>query len=160
VQDQPEQMTKSLTPMPAIRPLTAADRQVWTPLWRAYLAFYETELPEAVHATSFARMTDPLVSDYHGMLAWDGDRAVGLVHYIFHRHGWRIEPVTYLQDLYAVPEARGQGVGRALIEAVYAAADAAGAPSVYWMTQEFNTEARRLYDRVGTLTPFVKYQRP
>jgi GNAT superfamily N-acetyltransferase len=68
--------------------------------------------------------------------------------------------VTYLQDLYAVPEARGQGVGRALIKAVYAAADAAGAPSVYWMTQEFNTEARRLYDRVGTLTPFVKYQRP
>ena len=59
----------------------------------------------------------------------------------------------------ADPSVRGQGVGRALIEAVYAAADAAGCPSVYWMTQEFNAEARKLYDRIATLTPFIKYQR-
>ncbi len=55
---------------------------------------------------------------------------------------------------------RGQGIGRALIEAVYAAADAAGKPSVYWMTQEFNYPGRMLYDRVGVKTPFIKYSRP
>ena len=84
---------------------------------------------------------------------------MGLVHYIFHSHGWRLEQVTYLQDLYVAPEARGTGAGRALIEAVYAAADAAGAPNVYWLTQGSNTTARLLYDRVGRLTPFVKYVR-
>ena len=55
---------------------------------------------------------------------------------------------------------RGKGIGRALIEAVYAAADAHGAATVYWMTQDFNATARQLYDRIATLTPFIKYQRP
>jgi GNAT superfamily N-acetyltransferase len=54
---------------------------------------------------------------------------------------------------------RGTGAGRALIEAVYAAGDAAGCPTVYWMTQDFNAAGRRLYDRVAKLTPFIKYQR-
>ncbi len=54
---------------------------------------------------------------------------------------------------------RGKGIGRALIEAVYAAADKAGCPKVYWLTQDFNTAGRQLYDRIGTLTPFIKYSR-
>ena len=70
-----------------------------------------------------------------------------------------MENVCYLQDLYADPELRGRGIGRALIEAVYAAADAQGCPSVYWLTQEFNTTARQLYDRIGVETPFIKYNR-
>ena len=85
--------------------------------------------------------------------------AVGIVHYIYHAHNWRAENVCYLQDLYAKEAVRGQGIGRALIEAVYAAADANGTPSVYWMTQDFNENARLLYDRIGTLTPFIKYSR-
>ena len=84
---------------------------------------------------------------------------MGLVHFIYHPHNWRLEKVCYLQDLYTDPSVRGQGVGRKLIEAVYASADTAGHPSVYWLTQEFNTTARRLYDRIGHVTPFIKYQR-
>jgi GNAT superfamily N-acetyltransferase len=87
-------------------------------------------------------------------------RLVGLTHFVFHRHGWKIADTCYLQDLYADPEVRGQGVGRALIEAVYAAADARGAPSVYWQTQEFNATARQLYDRIAQKTPFIVYRRP
>lgn len=86
-------------------------------------------------------------------------KLVGLTHYLFHRHGWKVEDTCYLQDLYADPDVRGMGVGRALIEAVYAAADAAGAPSVYWLTQDFNHTARQLYDRIGTKSPFIKYTR-
>jgi GNAT superfamily N-acetyltransferase len=142
-----------------VRPLARGDEPAWRELWRAYLAFYETELPEAIHRTSFARLTDPMVTDYHGLLALADGRPVGLAHYIFHRHGWQIADVTYLQDLYVTPDTRGTGAGRALIEAVYAAADTAGRPNVYWLTQEFNTTARRLYDRIGTATPFIKYKR-
>lgn len=145
--------------MIAVRPVEPGDEAAWRRLWRGYLDYYETELPEAVYATSFARLTDPVVTDYHGLLAVMDGEPVGLVHYIFHRHGWQIEDVCYLQDLYVAPEARGTGAGRALIEAVYAAADAAGRPNVYWLTQEFNATARRLYDRIGTATPFVKYRR-
>jgi GNAT superfamily N-acetyltransferase len=145
--------------MTSVRPLVPEDEPAWRRLWRGYLDFYETTLPETIYATSFARLTDPNVADYRGLIALRADEPVGLAHYIFHRHGWQIEPICYLQDLYVAPEARGTGAGRALIEAVYAAADAAGAPNVYWLTQATNTTARRLYDRVGTATPFIKYRR-
>lgn len=140
-----------------IRPLCADDRPDWARLWHAYLAFYETELPEAVYETTFARLLGP--EPQWGLLAERDRQPVGLVHYLFHTHNWHIAPVCYLQDLFALPEARGHGVGRGLIEAVYAAADAEGAADTYWMTQSFNAQARRLYDRIGRETPFVKYAR-
>ena len=143
-----------------IRPLHADDWPEWKRLWHDYLAFYETELPDAIYDTLFARLLGNDPQDFHGLIAEVEGRPVGLTHYVFHRHGWKVENVCYLQDLYVDPTVRGQGVGRALIEAVYSEADKAGAPSVYWLTQDFNTEARKLYDRIGTLTPFIKYARP
>lgn len=143
-----------------VRPLTRSDQAEWRRLWRDYLAFYETEVPDAVYATYFERLLGDDPRDLNGLIAVVDGRPVGLTHYLFHRHGWKIEDVCYLQDLYADPQARGRGVGRALIQAVYDAADAAGAPSVYWLTQDFNAEARKLYDRIGVVTPFIKYARP
>lgn len=145
--------------MIAVRPIEAGDEPVWRELWRGYLTFYETELPDEVYRTTFARLIDPAVSDLHGLIAFDGAHPAGLAHYLFHRHGWQIEDVCYFQDLYVSPDIRGAGVGRRLMEAVFAAADAAGRPNVYWTTQESNATARRLYDRIGTLTPFIKYKR-
>jgi GNAT superfamily N-acetyltransferase len=142
-----------------IRPISQQDETHWRRLWRDYLAFYKSELPDAVYRSSFHRLTDPQIGDYHGLIAENDTGPVGLVHYIFHRHGWKIEDVVYLQDLYVAPEARGTGAGRALIEAVYKAADAAGCPSVYWLTQDGNTTARQLYDRIADKTDFIKYQR-
>ena len=146
--------------MTTIRPLGPQDETDWRRLWRAYLAFYETERPDSVVSTYFKRLLGDDPQDFHGLIAEVDGRPAGIAHYLFHRHGWRIENVCYLQDLYADPAVRGRGVGRALIEAVYSAADAAGAPDVYWLTQDFNETARRLYDRVGRLTPFIKYERP
>lgn len=142
-----------------IRALTAGDEAAWRALWRGYLAFYGAEVPEEVYATTFARLLSGAEGEFRGRLAWVDGAPAGLVHFLFHRHCWRVENVVYLQDLYVAPEARGRGAGRALIEAVYAEADAAGCPTVYWLTQEFNAEARALYDRVAALTPFIKYQR-
>ena len=143
-----------------IRPLARSDESDWRRLWRDYLAFYETELPEDIYALYFERLLGDDPRDFHALVAEQEGHLVGLTHYLFHRHGWKIEETCYLQDLYADPNKRGLGIGRALIEAVYAAADAAGCPSVYWLTQDFNATARRLYDRIGDVTPFIKYQRP
>lgn len=143
-----------------VRPLRPNDRPAWTALWRAYLEFYETSVADEVYDMTFSRLMGSDPQDFTALIAEVDGTVVGLVHYLFHRHCWKIENVCYLQDLYAHPDMRGKGVGRALIEAVYAAADAQGAPTVYWMTQDFNTNARQLYDRIGTVTPFIKYQRP
>jgi GNAT superfamily N-acetyltransferase len=143
-----------------LRPIERADDADWRRLWTSYLDYYETRLSEAVYASTFARLLADDIREPRGLLALAAGRPVGLVHYVFHRHCWRIEDTCYLQDLFTEPEARGQGIGRALIEAVYAAADAAGCPSVYWLTQEFNYRGRALYDRVGEKSPFIRYNRP
>ena len=151
-------MTTATVPV-QIRAPAPSDEAAWRALWTAYLDFYRTAVPEEVQETTFARLLGDDPQDFHARLACLDGRPVGLVHFLFHRHCWRIENVCYLQDLYAEPAARGIGVGRALIEAVYAAADAAGAPRVYWLTRAGNAPARALYDRVGRATDFIKYDR-
>lgn len=145
--------------MLTIRAIQPSDRSEWQRLWTAYLEFYKTSVTSEVYDTSFARLLGNDPQDFHGLIAEVDGKAVGLVHYLLHRHMWKTENVIYLQDLYADPEVRGTGVGRGLIEAVYAAGDAAGCPSVYWLTQDFNTQARKLYDRVGKQSPFIRYNR-
>lgn len=142
-----------------IRPLAATDEQDWRRLWKAYLAFYETELHDDIYAATFARLTGGRDHEFRGLLAISDGQPVGLAHYLFHRSCWHIEPVVYLQDLFADPEVRGTGIGRALIEAVYAEAQGAGSSEVYWMTQHFNATARKLYDRIADPTPFIVYQK-
>lgn len=146
--------------MPAsIRPLRLQDQDQWRSLWTGYLQFYQTSVPDEVYASTFARLLGSDPRDFSALVAEQDGQLLGLAHYLFHRHGWKIEDVCYLQDLYVAPLARGTGLGRALIEAVYAAADTAGASAVYWLTQDFNHEARQLYDRVAKVTPFIRYNR-
>ncbi|WP_339691301.1 GNAT family N-acetyltransferase [Celeribacter baekdonensis] len=142
-----------------IRPLTPEDRTPWAALWHDYLSFYETTLPQEIYDATFARLVDPQAVERGALVAELDGQLIGLVHYIFHAHNWRVEDVCYLQDLFVCEAARGTGAGRALIEGVYALADAHGTPNVYWMTQDFNATARQLYDRIATLTPFIKYSR-
>lgn len=142
-----------------VRPLEGKDREDWARLWTGYLEYYETSVKPEVYTSTFARLLGDDPRDFNCFVAELDGRLVGLTHYLFHRHAWRIEEVCYLQDLYADPGVRGTGIGRALIEAVYAAADAKGAPAVYWLTQEFNTTARQLYDRIAKVSPFIRYNR-
>lgn len=143
-----------------VRPMIAADHAAWAPLWGAYLTFYDSAVGDDVSKATFARLIDPSRTERSAFVAVLDDEIIGFVHYITHAHNWRLEDVVYLQDLFVTKAARGKGAARALIQRVYTTADASGTPSVYWMTQEFNHTARKLYDQVATLTPFVKYQRP
>ncbi|MDB6180158.1 GNAT family N-acetyltransferase [Paracoccus fistulariae] len=146
--------------MVVIRALAAEDRVAWQDLYAGYHAFYDRpDLPQDFFDGAFSRLMAQEPGEFRGLVAEEDGTLSGLVHYVFHPHLWRPEGVCYLQDLFTAREARGKGVGRALIEAVYDAADAAGAPAVYWMTQEFNYAGRMLYDRVAERTPFIKYSR-
>lgn len=142
-----------------VRPLQSSDHGEWRRLWTAYLEFYEAQVTEEVYRSTWERLFTDGEFEPRGLLALVDGRPVGLVHYLFHRTCWATGNNCYLQDLYADQDVRGKGIGRALIEAVYDEADKAGAANVYWTTQNFNHAARKLYDRVGRLTPFIKYQR-
>ncbi|MEP4768413.1 MAG: GNAT family N-acetyltransferase [Roseibium sp.] len=141
-----------------VRPLTRDDQTAWRLLWNAYLSFYEHALPDAVSEGQFERF---LGEGYHNAIVAEQDgKLVGFVHYLFHASTWSLSPTCYLEDLYVDETIRGGGIGRKLIEAVFAAADANGGGKVYWHTHDHNTRARQLYDRIGVLGNFVKYDRP
>jgi len=141
-----------------VRLATAQDRAQWLPLWQGYQAFYKADLAAVTEAT-WSRFHDPAEPMHCAVAEAAGGRLVGLVHYIFHRSCWLREPSCYLQDLFAAPEVRGRGVGRALIEHVYAAAAKAGSARVWWLTHESNTQAMQLYDRIADKSGFVQYRK-
>jgi GNAT superfamily N-acetyltransferase len=141
-----------------IRPLAAADRQSWEPLWQGYLEFYAANVAPEVSDVTFARLTggrEPM----GGFLATDDDVAVGIAHWIIHRSCWTIGDYCYLQDLFVAPGRRGDGIGRKLIETVYDKARALGCSRVHWLTQETNTGAMRLYDGIADRSGFVQYRK-
>ena len=142
-----------------IRPLEPRDRADWDRLWTAYLTFYETTRPPEMFDLAFERLLSDAPNTYAGLIGEIDGTPRGLTHYVFHAHGWQAQDICYLQDLYVDPEARGQGLGRALIEAVAQKAEDAGVSPVYWFTQEDNTTARLLYDRLAQKTPFIQYKR-
>ena len=142
-----------------IRRLKSEDHDQWIPLWHGYLTFYEASVEPAVTKETWRRLLSD-TEQPHGFCAVDENgRLVGIVHYLFHRVTWSISERCYLEDLFVDPDVRGGGVGKKLIDAVYAEADAQDADQTYWLTQEFNERARRLYDHVATATPFIKYKR-
>ena len=142
-----------------IRPLLPADYKQWRKLWVSYLDFYETSLNDEVIDKTFNRFIDEHYNRQNALVAEQSSGLVGLVHYIYHPHNWKIEDVCYLQDLFVAPENRRQQIAKMLIERVYEEADKCGTPTVYWLTQEFNAPARKLYDKIADLTPFIKYAR-
>jgi len=141
-----------------VRSLAHSDRSGWEPLWAGYNAFYHRVLAPEVTQMSWSRFFDPYEPMY-AMVAEHDERLVGLVHYLFHRSTSMIAPICYLQDLFTLESMRGRGVGRALIEAVYGRAKAAGSPRVYWQTHETNKTAMQLYDKVAERSGFVVYRK-
>jgi GNAT superfamily N-acetyltransferase len=144
-----------------IRALTADDYPGWLPLWRGYLRFYRGEVSDEVTLDTFRRLAGGL-DGMTGLVAEDpagSGTLAGLAHLVFHPSTWASQPYCYLEDLFVAPSARGSGLSRQLIDAVYAEADRRGAARVYWETQEYNGAARSLYDLVAHRTSFVIYER-
>ncbi|MEP7057349.1 MAG: GNAT family N-acetyltransferase [Caldimonas sp.] len=143
-----------------VRPVEPDDFAAWKPLWDGYNAFYgragDTALPEEVTRTTWQRFFDPREPVF-ALVADRGGSLLGLTHFLFHRSTTRIGLTCYLQDLFTLPDARGQGVGRALIEGVYARVREEGLQRVYWQTHETNVAGRRLYDQVAEHEGFIVY---
>ncbi|MGO4570905.1 GNAT family N-acetyltransferase [Microvirga sp. 2TAF3] len=141
-----------------IRPFAQSDREEWSPLWQGYLTFYKSTLAPDVTDLTWKRLLDP-AEPMHGLAAVIDGEIIGIVHYLYHRSTWSTGNYCYLQDLFTSEKARNQGVGRALIEAVYEKAQADGASRVYWLTQETNTTAQALYEKVAARSGFIQYRK-
>lgn len=143
----------------AVRPVAPADLSQWLPLWEGYNRFYGRDaLPAEITRTTWSRFFDAY-EPVHALVAERDGRLLGLAHYLFHRSTIQIGPTCYLQDLFTEEGARGKGVGRALIEAVYERAREAGCPRVYWQTHETNVKAIELYEKIAERSGFLVFRK-
>jgi GNAT superfamily N-acetyltransferase len=144
-----------------VRSVRCDDFPAWKELWDGYNAFYgrsgDTALPLDVTRSTWSRFFDEY-EPMHALVAESSGQLLGLTHFLYHRSTIQINPTCYLQDLFTTQAARGRGVGRGLIEAVYQRAQAAGAGRVYWQTHESNTVAMQLYDKVSEKSGFLVYR--
>lgn len=133
------------------------DRPEWERLFRAYIDFYERTEPQAM----YDRAWDEFSRDdrLHALVAKVNGQLVGITHFLEHPSTSSAD-VCYLQDLFTAPAARGQGVGRALIQAVAEHARRLGCARVYWQTKTTNTVARHLYDSITQDSSFTVYRLP
>jgi GNAT superfamily N-acetyltransferase len=141
-----------------IRPVAATDFPQWAPLWAGYNTFYKRTLPDEITQVTWKRFFDES-EPMHALVAEQDGMLLGLVHYLFHRATAMIEDTCYLADLFTNELARGKGVGKALIEAVYDKAGAAGCSRVYWQTHETNAVAQVLYNKVAERSGFIVYRK-
>jgi len=145
-----------------VRGAIPSDYAAWRPLWDGYNAFYgrhgPTALAEDITQCTWRRFFDAY-EPMHAIVAERDGTLLGLAHYLFHRSTTSIAPNCYLQDLFTSDAARGQGVGRALIEAVNQRARRAGVARVYWQTHESNTTAMALYEKVAERSGFLVYRK-
>ena len=151
-----------MTDQIVIRDAVKNDLPSWQILWDGYNAFYgrsgTTALPSRITETTWSRFFD----DYepmHALVATQSGQLLGLAHFLYHRSTTSLGPTCYLQDLFTAEQARGKGVGRALIDAVVERAKLAGAARVYWQTHETNAVAMRLYDQLAEKSGFIVYRK-
>ncbi len=142
-----------------IRPLenTPEDYVQWLTLWHSYLNFYESSVSAETTAHNWAGFHNA-DSPIDALAAFDAEgKMLGMAMIVMHESTWSVAPRCYLNDLYTVPEARGQGIGRLLIEAVYAMAKARGCAKVHWLTHESNVGAQSLYNQLAVNEGFIQY---
>lgn len=141
-----------------IRPIVSEDFSAWLSLWEGYNTFYKRTLPIEITKKTWERFLDPQ-EPMHALVAEENDQIVGLVHFLFHRNTAMLNDTCYLQDLFTIESARGKGVGKTLILAVYDKAKEQNSARVYWQTHETNKTAMALYDKVADYSGFVVYRK-
>lgn len=142
----------------AVRNLEDSHFDAWLTLWKGYQTFYKTEFPDDISRETWRRFHDA-DEPMHVLGGFVDEQLLGIVHFLFHRSTWTVGNYCYLQDLFTAADVRGQGVGQALIQAVYGRAREAGASRVYWLTQRDNKVARGLYDKLADDTDLMQYRK-
>jgi GNAT superfamily N-acetyltransferase len=144
-------------PMIQIADLAPPHRDAFLGLWRAYLAFYDEDVPEATTAATWARLMDPDAAMKARIALKDGVPLAFAIH-LHHASTWVAGDDCYLEDLFVSEAARGHGLGRALIDDLMVIAKARGWHRLYWHTDEGNTRARSLYDSYTPPDGHIRYR--
>jgi GNAT superfamily N-acetyltransferase len=146
---------------PAIRVAGAApaDKDSWLSLWHAWQRHVKGAVPADVTERTWQRSQEPDggLRILLGFMAHG--EAIGFATMSFTPFAWTGSDIAFLQDLYVLDRARGEGAGEALLRAVYRTADERGASQVFWMVDETDERLQRFYARNAIRTPYLRYMR-
>ena len=140
-----------------IRDATPADEAAFLRLWQGFTDGYNLTLPPEVTAFTWARLMDP-TCPMKARLACVKGVPLGFAIHQHHPSTWVMGDDGYLEDLFVAPEARGQGLGRALIEDLVELGRTRGWRRLYWLTEITNSTARRLYDQFCDNDGHIRYR--
>jgi GNAT superfamily N-acetyltransferase len=141
----------------SIRDPRPQDEAAWRRLWAGYVAFYEADVSAAVTEGTWQRLLTPGAGMFGRLAEWQG-AVTGFTVCVLHPGSWTLAPICYLEDLFVDPDARGHGIGRALIEDLLTNARDRGWSKIYWHTRQSNAAARRLYNNFAEADDFVRYR--
>jgi GNAT superfamily N-acetyltransferase len=116
------------------------------------LAIYEKE-PEAAVATRENLLRDGFGEKpfFHVLLAeWQGEPA-GFAFYFFNYSTWLGKPGLYLEDLFVLPELRGNGIGKALLASLAKTAVENNCGRFQWQVLDWNKPAIDFYEALGAV---------
>ena len=132
-----------------IAPVAVDEFEELLPLIAAYQRFYEVaEVDDERNRAFFRRFIAP--SEDGLLLGARGEGGLlGYACLYWHFSSLEATECVLMNDLYVSEDARGEGVGRALIEATAEVARERGVPFVEWSTAPDNKTAQRLYDSTG-----------
>lgn len=142
----------------SVRLAGMSDRAQWLALWQGWQDHMEGHVPDRVTESTWNRIVTP-DSGLWSFMAFDGGEALGIAVVSRTPFAWTGDDILFLQDLFVTAEARGRGVGAALLKEVYAHGDAVGASQVFWMVDEHDPELQGFYARHGVRTPYHRYMR-
>ncbi len=140
----------------SIRAVSPADEVEWSRLYAGYREFYREPTDPAKVQAAWRMLFDP-ATRLEGLVAVHDGVVVGLANWREFPDQLSVSTGIFLDDLFVSPEARGQGAGEKLLEALAQVARDRGIGVVRWITAPDNATARRLYDRVAELAPWVTY---
>jgi ribosomal protein S18 acetylase RimI-like enzyme len=140
-----------------IRDPRPVDETAWRRLWAGYVAFYEADVSEDVTTATWRRLFEA-GSGLLGRVAELDGQVVGFTNSVIHPGTWDLRPRCYLEDLFVDPNARGRGIGEAMIRDLIDLGRERGWSKLYWHTRASNETARRLYDKFVEADDFVRYR--
>ena len=140
-----------------ITDLAPHHQQDFLSLWHDYLHFYSVDLPPETIAATWSRLLYP-ESAMQARLGLVDGVVMGFAIHMHHPSTWVAGDDCYLEDLFVSEQARGQGLGRALIDDLIVIARARGWHRLYWHTDEGNTRARSLYDSIVLSDGHIRYR--
>lgn len=139
-----------------IRPANYNDEVAWREMWVDYNSFYGAIVPENITESTWARIINPSSSIY-ALIAVDNSEIIGFANYVLHEYTWSEGVACLMDDLFVMPNKRGRGAAKLMVQRLINMGPEHNWTRVYWMTRIGNTTARSLYDKFCNADGFVRY---